>query len=79
MRLVMRSLPVYYRHVMVYAHGDDVYIALKDVIPHLSRSSLHRGLQRHVILPKPAPALAGMTVRGGRNGNNPSQATTKAL
>ncbi len=33
---------------------DDVYIALKDVIPHLSRSSLHRCLQRHGIsrLPK---------------------------
>ena len=32
----------------------DVYIALKDVIPHLSRSSLHRCLQRHGIsqLPK---------------------------
>ena len=28
---------------------DDVYIALKDVIPHLSRSSLHRCLQRHGI------------------------------
>ena len=34
---------------------DDVYVALKDVIPHLSRSSLHRCLQRHGIsrLPKP--------------------------
>jgi len=33
---------------------DDVYIALKDVIPHLTRSSLHRCLQRHGIsrLPK---------------------------
>ena len=33
---------------------DDVFIALKDVIPHLTRSSLHRCLQRHVIsrLPK---------------------------
>jgi transposase-like protein len=33
---------------------DDVYIALKDVIPHLTRSSLHRWLQRHGIsrLPK---------------------------
>ncbi|TPW25981.1 IS481 family transposase [Pararhizobium mangrovi] len=33
---------------------DDVYVALKDVIPHLSRSSLHRCLQRHGIsrLPK---------------------------
>ncbi len=33
---------------------DDVYIALKDVIPHLTRSSLHRCLQRHDIsrLPK---------------------------
>ena len=33
---------------------DDVYVALKDVIPHLSRSSLHRCLQRHSIsrLPK---------------------------
>ncbi len=33
---------------------DNVYIALKDVIPHLSRSSLHRCLQRHGIsrLPK---------------------------
>ncbi|QNQ64247.1 IS481 family transposase [Brucella sp. 6810] len=33
---------------------DDVYIALKDVIPHLSRSNLHRCLQRHGIsrLPK---------------------------
>jgi hypothetical protein len=33
---------------------DDVYIALKDVIPHLTRSSLHRYLQRHGIsrLPK---------------------------
>jgi len=33
---------------------DDVYIVLKDVIPHLSRSSLHRCLQRHGIsrLPK---------------------------
>jgi transposase InsO family protein len=33
---------------------DDVYIALKDVIPHLSRSTLHRCLQRHGIsrLPK---------------------------
>jgi transposase-like protein len=28
---------------------DDVYIALKDVIPHLTRSSLHRCLQRHGI------------------------------
>ncbi|NLR73433.1 hypothetical protein HGI47_21455 [Novosphingobium sp. ERN07] len=27
---------------------DDVYIALKDVIPHLMHSSLHRCLQRHV-------------------------------
>lgn len=55
MRLVMHSqLAVYSQHVMVYAHGDDVYIALRDVIPHRSRSSLHRGLQRHVILPKPA-------------------------
>ena len=33
---------------------DDVYIALRDVIPHLTRSSLHRCLQRHGIsrLPK---------------------------
>ena len=33
---------------------DDVYIALKDVIPHLTRSSLHRCLPRHGIsrLPK---------------------------
>jgi transposase-like protein len=33
---------------------DDVYIALKDAIPHLTRSSLHRCLQRHGIslLPK---------------------------
>lgn len=33
---------------------DDVYIALKDVIPHLTRSSLHRCLQRYGIsrLPK---------------------------
>jgi transposase InsO family protein len=33
---------------------DDVFIALKDVIPHLTRSSLHRGLQRYGIsrLPK---------------------------
>lgn len=33
---------------------DDVYIALKDVIPHLSRSSLHHCLQRNDIsrLPK---------------------------
>jgi transposase-like protein len=33
---------------------DDVYIALKDAIPHLTRSSLHRSLQRHGIsrLPK---------------------------
>lgn len=33
---------------------DDVYIALKDVIQHLTRSSLHRCLQRHGIsrLPK---------------------------
>jgi transposase-like protein len=33
---------------------DDVYIALNDVIPHLTRSSLHRCLQRHGIsrLPK---------------------------
>jgi len=33
---------------------DDVFVALKDVIPHLSRSSLHRCLQRHGIsrLPK---------------------------
>jgi len=33
---------------------DDVYIALKDVIPHLTRSSLNRCLQRHGIsrLPK---------------------------
>ena len=33
---------------------DDVYIALKDVIPQLTRSSLHRCLQRHGIsrLPK---------------------------
>ena len=33
---------------------DDIYLALKDVIPHLSRSSLHRCLQRHGIsrLPK---------------------------
>jgi len=33
---------------------DDVYIALKDVIPHLTRLSLHRCLQRHGIsrLPK---------------------------
>jgi hypothetical protein len=33
---------------------DDVYIALKDVIPHLTRSNLHRCLQRHGIsrLPK---------------------------
>ena len=28
---------------------DDVYVALKDVIPHLTRSSLHRCLQRHGI------------------------------
>jgi hypothetical protein len=28
---------------------DDVYIALKDVIPHLTRSSLHLCLQRHGI------------------------------
>lgn len=28
---------------------DDVYIALKEVIPHLTRSSLHRCLQRHGI------------------------------
>src|SRR3546814_4028829 len=26
---------------------DDVFVALKDVIPHLTRSSLHRCLQRH--------------------------------
>ena len=34
---------------------DDVFVALKDVIPHLTRSSLHRCLQRHGIsqLPKP--------------------------
>ncbi|GAB4073407.1 hypothetical protein GCM10028812_53750 [Ancylobacter sonchi] len=33
---------------------DDVFIALKDVIPYLTRSSLHRRLQRHGIyrLPK---------------------------
>jgi IS30 family transposase len=33
---------------------DDVYIALKDMIPHLTRSNLHRCLQRHGIsrLPK---------------------------
>jgi transposase-like protein len=33
---------------------DDVFVALKDVIPHLTRSSLHRCLQRHAIsrLPK---------------------------
>ena len=33
---------------------DDVFAALKDVIPHLTRSSLHRCLQRHGIsrLPK---------------------------
>jgi hypothetical protein len=33
---------------------DDVYIALKDVIPHLTRSSLHRCLQHRSIsrLPK---------------------------
>lgn len=33
---------------------DDVFLALKDVIPHLTRSSLHRCLQRHGIsrLPK---------------------------
>lgn len=33
---------------------DDVFVALKDVIPHLTRSSLHRCLQRHGIsrLPK---------------------------
>src|SRR3546814_4740234 len=33
---------------------DDVFIALKDVIPNLTRSSLHRCLQRHGIsrLPK---------------------------
>jgi hypothetical protein len=33
---------------------DDVYIVLKDVIPHLTRSSLHHCLQRHAIsrLPK---------------------------
>lgn len=28
---------------------DDVYIALKNVIPHLTRSSLHRCMQRHGI------------------------------
>ena len=28
---------------------DDVFVALKDVIPHLTRSSLHRCLQRHGI------------------------------
>ncbi|MFG1422813.1 IS481 family transposase [Roseixanthobacter liquoris] len=28
---------------------DDVFLALKDVIPHLARSSLHRCLQRHGI------------------------------
>ncbi|OYR16292.1 putative integrase, catalytic region [Brucella grignonensis] len=32
---------------------DDVYIALKDVIPHLSRSSLHRCLQPHGISHRP--------------------------
>lgn len=32
---------------------DDVYIALKDVIPHLSRSSLYRCLQRHGISHRP--------------------------
>src|SRR3974390_2845366 len=33
---------------------DDVFVPLKDVIPHLTRSSLHRCLQRHGIsrLPK---------------------------
>jgi hypothetical protein len=33
---------------------DDVFVALKDVIPHLRRSSLHRCLRRHGIsrLPK---------------------------
>lgn len=33
---------------------DNVFVALKDVIPHLTRSSLHRCLQRHGIsrLPK---------------------------
>jgi hypothetical protein len=33
---------------------DDVFVALRDVIPHLTRSSLHRSLQRHGIsrLPK---------------------------
>ena len=32
---------------------DDVYIALEDVIAHLTRSSLHRSLQRHGISPLP--------------------------
>lgn len=32
---------------------DDIYIALKDVIPHLSRSRLHRCLQRHGISRRP--------------------------
>lgn len=33
---------------------NDIYVSLKDVIPHLSRSSLHRCLQRYGIsrLPK---------------------------
>ena len=41
-------------HVQARLPLDDVYIALKDVIPQLTRSSLHRCLQRHGIsrLPK---------------------------
>jgi len=37
---------------------DDVYIALKDAIPQLARSSLHRCLQRHGISRLPKPVLS---------------------
>jgi hypothetical protein len=32
---------------------DDVFLALEDVIPYLTRSLLHRYLQRHGISPLP--------------------------
>lgn len=36
-------------HMQTRLPLDDAYIALKDVIPHLTRPSLHRCLQRHGI------------------------------
>ncbi|MFG1429320.1 IS481 family transposase [Roseixanthobacter glucoisosaccharinicivorans] len=50
----IEEAPIVALRVQAHLPLDDVFLALKDVIPHLTRSSLHRCLQRHGIsrLPK---------------------------